>query len=109
VKLATDTARFDLETAPIRIGRVTLRVRDLGMVSRFYQARDIVASALEQFERRDLPTEAADNSPVAKLYSERAATASAERDVEVVGFAVEWERSYPTAGFNAVQLHFRPF
>jgi catechol 2,3-dioxygenase len=35
--LATETARFDLDAAPIRIGRVTLRVRDLATVSRFYQ------------------------------------------------------------------------
>jgi catechol 2,3-dioxygenase len=35
--LAADTARFDLDAAPIRIGRVTLRVRNLSRASRFYQ------------------------------------------------------------------------
>jgi catechol 2,3-dioxygenase len=42
--LATETARFDLDAAPIRIGRVTLRVRDLVAVSRFY--RDIIGLRL---------------------------------------------------------------
>jgi catechol 2,3-dioxygenase len=42
--LAPDTARFVLDAAPIRIGRVTLRVRDLAAVSRFYQ--DIIGLRL---------------------------------------------------------------
>jgi catechol 2,3-dioxygenase len=41
---ATDAARFDLDAAPIRIGRVTLRVRDLAAVSRFY--RDVIGLLL---------------------------------------------------------------
>jgi catechol 2,3-dioxygenase len=42
--LATETARFNLDAAPIRIGRVALRVRDLATVSRFYQ--DIIGLRL---------------------------------------------------------------
>lgn len=48
--LAPDAARFDLSAAPIRIGRVTLRVRDLAAVSRFYQ--DIIGLRLLE----DTPT-----------------------------------------------------